>query len=84
MLVPACTAKKMARPIPLVFAKEESLEGIKEALIDGRTLAYFDHPPAGKEALLKEFVKKSIAVKIVNADKGIIELSNNSETICTR
>lgn len=50
------------RPISLVFAKERSIESIKEALFEGRTVAWFQNTLIGNEQWLKELVKSSISV----------------------
>ena len=63
----------------LVFAKKHSVEGIREALFEGRTLAYFYNNLAGKEEYLKEIVRKSLFVKVINSDKGTIEICNKSD-----
>ena len=70
------------RPITLVFAKDRSLESIKEALFANRTLAYFDNKLAGKEEFLKAFFKASVIIKptgITNRKKHeLFEISNTS------
>lgn len=71
--------EKLERPMTLVFAKERSVEGIREALFAGRTLAYFYNHLAGKEELLKEVVQKSISTKVINVEKGTIDLINHSD-----
>ncbi len=71
--------EKLQRPMTLVFVKEHSVEGIKEALFAGRTLAYFDNHLAGKEEYIKEIIEKSIDVKIVNPKKNTIEICNKSD-----
>ena len=71
--------EKLQRPMTLVFAKEHSVEGIHEALVAGRTLAYFYNNLAGKEEFLKEFIRKSLFVKVINSDKGTIEICNKSD-----
>lgn len=71
--------EKLQRPMTLVFVKEHSQEGIKEALEEGRTLAFFCNNLAGKEELLKEFVQKSLGIKVINKEKGIIEICNKSD-----
>lgn len=48
------------RPMTLVFSKNRTLDGVKEALFENRSLAYFDHILAGKEDLLKELFHASI------------------------
>ena len=48
------------RPMTLVFAKNRSLESLKEALFANRTLAWFDNKLAGKEEFLKAFFQIQI------------------------
>ena len=68
--------EKLSRPMTLVFVKEPSVDGIREALFEGRTLAFFENHLAGKELLLKEFVKKSIVTTVINPEKNLIEIRN--------
>lgn len=74
--------EKGHRPMTLVFAKDRSLESIKEALFANRTLAYFDNKLAGKEEFLKAFFKASVIIKptgITNRKKHeLFEISNTS------
>jgi len=51
------------RPMTLVFAKDRSMESVKEALFNNRTLAYFDNILAGKEELLTALFKASVIIK---------------------
>jgi predicted metal-dependent phosphoesterase TrpH len=67
---------KLSRPMTLVFVKDASVEGIKEALFEGKTLAYFENHLAGKENLLKEFVQKSLVTRVINQEKNVIEIQN--------
>jgi len=50
------------RPITLVFAKERSEEGIREALDNGRTAVYYKDKVLGDEKYLKELFYESIQV----------------------
>jgi len=50
------------RPITLVFARERSLNGVKEALFEKRTLGFFDHILAGREDLIKELFHASVTL----------------------
>ncbi len=50
------------RPMTLVFAKDRSIQSIKEALFENRTLAYFDNKLAGKRELLEAIFRASISV----------------------
>ncbi len=47
------------RPMTLVFAKERTLNGVKEALFDRRTLGYFDDLLVGREDLIKSLFNSS-------------------------
>lgn len=71
--------EKMARPMTLVFAKERSAEGIKEALFAGRTLVYFFHKLVGREDLMKELVKASLSLKRLDPKKNMFEIANHSD-----
>jgi len=50
------------RPISLVFAREKTEASMKEALLAGRSVAWFDNLLVGHEGMLKELVKHSISV----------------------
>ena len=56
------TEKGKHRPITLVFAKERSLEGIREALFDGRTVAVYNSLMVGKPEHLKPLLKACIKI----------------------
>ena len=71
--------EKFQRPMTLVFAKERSVEGVKEALFAGRTLACFNNHLAGKEAYIKEIIQKSLFIKVINPEKNVIEICNKSD-----
>lgn len=73
--------EKLQRPMTLVFAKEHSVEGIKEALFAGRTLAYFNNHLEGKEEYIKEIILKSLKVKVINPEKNTIEICNKSDLL---
>jgi hypothetical protein len=59
--------EKGHRPMTLVFAKERSLESIKQALFDNRTLAFFDNKHAGREEFLKALFEASVSIKPTGA-----------------
>lgn len=50
------------RPITLVFAEEKSEEGIKEALLAGRTAAWFNNTLIGREEHLIPLLESSLQV----------------------
>ena len=56
-------------PMTLVFSKEKSLIGVREALDARRTLAYFDKQLAGSEELLMNFFKACIKVNRIAPGK---------------
>ena len=70
---------KFKRPMTLVFAKERSEEGIKEALFAKRTVACFNNTLMGKEEYLKALIQKSFHIRIVNNEKSTIEIHNQSD-----
>ena len=51
------------RPLTIVLAKERTLEGLKEGLKSGRTLAYFHNIIAAKRELAIEFVNSNLHLK---------------------
>ncbi len=51
------------RPISLVFAKERSVDGIKEALFAGRTVTWFENILAGDESNLQALLDASLMIK---------------------
>ena len=73
------------RPTTLLFVKEKSEEGVKDALMNHRTVAYFKrgfyNQLMGKEEYLKELFFASVEAELVsNTDKNItIFLKNNSD-----
>jgi predicted metal-dependent phosphoesterase TrpH len=82
---PTYEAYKMVdtyRNMTLIFAKDKSLEALKEALLAHRTLAYSYGSIAGEEQLLKDFFKASMAVSVLNVNpsngKRTVSLTNMS------
>lgn len=55
------------RPMTLMFVKDRSLEGMKEAMFGRRTITYFNNKLAGNEALLDEFFQASYTVRPVKS-----------------
>jgi 3',5'-nucleoside bisphosphate phosphatase len=53
------------RPLTLVFAKEKSVEGIREALFEGRTVVYSDNKLIGRQEYLDAIYKESLQVKSI-------------------
>jgi len=76
------------RPMTLVFAKERSLEGVKEALFKGQTATYTDDMVRGKEEWIKplfnscvNITRKGKKVTISNKSGLVFDLEDNSGTV---
>ncbi len=65
------------RPMTLVFAKEHSEKGIREALFARRTVAFAHNQLVGKEDLLKGLVKACLKVRIIN--DNTVWITNQSD-----
>ena len=77
-------AYKTHRPMTLVFAKEKTESAIKEALLNRRTMVYFDDFLIGRKAEAEPFFQQAITVttqKITTAKapKLKVSISNNSD-----
>ena len=69
------------RNMTMIFAKDKSLESLKEAMKARRTLAYSFGTIAGEEQLLVDFFKASVSYEPISVDaKGVrtYELRNNT------
>jgi len=68
------------RPLNLLFVKEKTEEGVKDALLSGRTVVYFEKSLFGKEEYLKEIFNQSVEVKKIstNNKNSFYEIANNS------
>ena len=66
-----------------VFAKERSLEGIREALNNRRTAAYYRELLIGREELLRPFFEKCVTVEEVKRmEKGVtLSVTNTSDLV---
>ena len=51
------------RPMTLILAKDNSQESIKDAMLKGRTIAYYFGRMTGKKEYLDELVNKSVSVE---------------------
>ncbi|MEX0929378.1 MAG: hypothetical protein WDZ53_08235 [Balneolales bacterium] len=70
------------RPMTLVFAKERSMEGIKEAYFDRRTVAYYDNKLVGDPKFLDPIFFNSIQVESVRrTGQGFQVIINNPTEI---
>lgn len=57
---------KGLRPMTLVFAKDKSLEGVKEAMFAGRMLAFFSGNIVGTKELVSALAQECLEVKLMN------------------
>ena len=57
------TEKGNHRPITLIFAREKSLESMKEALFEGRTVAVYNSLLVGKSEYLKPLIQASVILE---------------------
>ncbi len=60
------------RPMTLVFAKDKSLESVREALVERRTLAYAYENVWGADQLLKDMFLASMKVEQVKGRKYLV------------
>jgi len=71
------------RPVTLVFASEKSEIGIKNGLVNRRTVAWHNNSLIGKEDFLVPLIQASITVKSVDypgkSTVANVELVNNSD-----
>lgn len=71
------------RTMTFVFAKNRSLEGIREALDSHRTAAYYRELLIGREELLRPFFEKCVEVKEVKRTekKVILSVTNTTDLV---
>ncbi len=72
------------RPMTLVFSKSRTEGGIKDALFNGRTAAYFDNTLVGKPVYLEPLFFASLEfdntpLKLENKKSSAIQIKNNSD-----
>lgn len=71
------------RPITLVFAKEKSVEGIKEALLEHRTAVYFENKIIGAREFLLPIFNKSIKITVLKKNQKFLFLQMKNLTDLT-
>ena len=74
------------RNMTFIFAQENTLEALREAMESKRTLAYSHGTLAGEQSLLVDLFKASIATKVIQtASSGAkaVQLTNNSSITYT-
>jgi hypothetical protein len=72
------------RPMTLVFAKERTLEGVKEALFAGRTAAYSEHSIYGSSEVLEPLFYASMEVltkevTLTGTGSTMVEIRNRTD-----
>ena len=74
----------LSRNITLILAKEKTLEAVKDALVNHRTIAYGFDQIAGEESLIKDLFNACVTAEFVRVDsKGntIFNLTNMSSLV---
>lgn len=67
------------RPMTLVFAKEYTLESLREALFAGRMVAFFENKLAGDSKYVEQLIDASLKVDVLDEKKGVLIITNNSD-----
>lgn len=67
------------RPMTLVLAKERTIESLKEAMFERRTIAWFGDYIAGKEKFVKEFFINSVRKAAENKDYILLKNTTDIE-----
>lgn len=75
--------KGKQRPITLVFAKQRSEQGLKDALFAGRTVAVYNDLFVGKEEFLKPLLESSISINSSEYWGNFDILKVEIENICS-
>ncbi len=60
------TTAERHRPMTLVFAKEKTLEAVKDALVNGRTLVWHNDQLIGKREYLQAMFDRAVAVRDID------------------
>ena len=74
----------LARNITLILAKEKTMDSVKDALVNRRTIAYGFDQIAGEESLIKDLFNACVTAEFVRVDsKGntIFNLTNMSSLV---
>lgn len=67
------------RPMTLLFAHDKSLDGVREAIENRRTLAYFNGELVGDADLLANLVKACLKVNVISMESGRFQVENLSD-----
>ena len=66
------------RPMTLILAKDKSLESIREALLDRRTIAMAFNTLCGDAKLLEDFFRASVKIEFLHGNSNIVMLTNTT------
>lgn len=71
------------RPVTLIFAKERTEAGVKDAMLNQRTVAWFNDNLAGSEELLSKLFDKSFSIqKVTTSGKNVIyQITNPTDLV---
>ena len=75
----SCMYGRTLRPMTLVFAKERTIESVREAMFAGRILALYSNTLAGDADLIKQIIEKSLQIRVIDEKNGKIEVTNISD-----
>lgn len=67
------------RPMTLVLAEEYTEESLREAMFEGRILAFFDQKLAGDAKWVEALVRECLKLRVIDEEKGIVEITNVSD-----
>ena len=72
------------RPVTLVLAEEKTQASLKEALMAGRTVAWFENTLVGKEEHLKAVVEASLSVEdaAYRGPSSVIDVTIHNDSDC--
>lgn len=73
-------SKNEHRTMTFVFAKERSIEGIREALNNQRTAAFYRELVIGREDILRPFFEKCVEIKEVKRNEKEVTLAIKNTT----
>jgi hypothetical protein len=60
------TTPERHRPMTLVFAKDKTLAGVKDALVNGRTTVWYNDQLIGKREYLQALFDKAVAIRDID------------------
>lgn len=72
------------RPLTLVFAKEKTAEGVRDALMDRRTVVYYKDMLIGRDTYLMPLIQQSLLVKSASyqGNTNVLRLVIENKSSC--